>query len=201
MTGHMNKKDIPEKIKERLYPQVLKLFSENDFHQVNIRDISKKSDISVGTLYKYFESKENLLFTAIEEYLSELRELMRTHISGIENPKEIFRKIFWVTMDFYDRNPGVAITAFITVPTKTWMQENAYRRDDLKEILSEVHGRLHAQGLIDPMLDLRALNSLYFMFTARHINVWYYHRMKWKLSDRIGDFFELFWKILDTPVK
>jgi AcrR family transcriptional regulator len=197
----MNNKEIPEKIKERLYPKVLKLFSENDFHQVNIRDISKRSDISVGTLYKYFESKENLLFTAIEEYLSELRELMRQHIGGIENPKEIFRKIFWVTMDFYDRHPGVAIAAFITVPTKTLMQENAYRRDDLKEIFTTLHGRLRAQRSIDPALDLRSLNSLYFMFTARHINVWYYHGMKWKLSERIGDFFELFWKILDPPGK
>ena len=33
---------IPEKLKDRLYPVVLRQFSMKDFHAVNIRDISKK---------------------------------------------------------------------------------------------------------------------------------------------------------------
>lgn len=51
---------IPKKIKERLYPVVLQQFSMKDFHAVNIRDISKESGISTGTIYKYFLSKEDL---------------------------------------------------------------------------------------------------------------------------------------------
>ena len=48
---------MPEKLKERLYPVVLRQFSGKDFHAVNIRDISKESGISTGTIYKYFSSR------------------------------------------------------------------------------------------------------------------------------------------------
>ena len=51
---------ITKKIKERLYPVVLRQFSMKDFHAVNVRDISKESGISTGTIYKYFPSKEDL---------------------------------------------------------------------------------------------------------------------------------------------
>ncbi len=195
----MRRKDIPEKIRARLYPRVLEIFSENDFHQVSIRDIANKTEISLGTLYKYFDSKENLLFTVLEDYLGEMRQIMIMHVAALENPREIFRKIFWVTMDYYDNHPSVAITAYITVPTKTWMQQKAYRRDDIKDILSSVYHDLSARNAIDPQLDVRALSSLYFMFTDRHINVWYYHGMKWKLAERMDDFFDHFWKIIEPP--
>ena len=115
-------KDIPAKIKERLYPVVLDLFSERDFHQTNLRDISRISGISTGTIYKYFPSKEALLFSILDENITALGALIRDQIRGMEDTKEIFRRIFWVTMDFYDRHPGVAVTSFITVPMRTWMK-------------------------------------------------------------------------------
>ena len=65
---------IPEKLKARLYPRVLELFSQKDAYQVSISSISKSSGVSSGTLYKYFGSKEDLLFTIIEEKLAELGE-------------------------------------------------------------------------------------------------------------------------------
>jgi AcrR family transcriptional regulator len=53
---------ISEKLKEHLYPVFLRQFSMKYFHAVNIRDISKESGISTGTIYQYFSSNEDLLF-------------------------------------------------------------------------------------------------------------------------------------------
>jgi len=195
----MNILKVPDKIRDRLYQTVLGLFSERDFHQVNIREISRESGISIGTIYKYFSSKEDLLFSIIEEYLGQLNVLIRTHVQGIENPKEIFRKIFWITMDFYDRNPGVAITGFITVPTKTWMLRDTYRMDDVRDVLGEILARVKKSGGINPDLDERTLNSLYFMFCNRLVNIWYYHGMKGKLTELLSEYFEYFWRIIELP--
>jgi len=191
--------DIPRKIKERLYPVVLDLFSEKDFHQINLRDISRISGISTGTIYKYFPSKEALLFSILDENISKIGILIKEHISGIENTKEIFRKIFRTTMDFYDRNPGVAITAFITVPMRTWMKERSYRRDAETSFMKGVLIRAKERGDFDTAIDDRHIADLYFMFCHRHIHSWYYNGMKWKLADTISDFFELFWKIMAPP--
>ena len=92
---------VPEKLKQRLYPAVLELFSDYDFHRVNIREISKRTGVSSGTIYRYFSSKEALIFTILDEQISGISRRISRHITGMADIREIFRKVFWVTMDFY----------------------------------------------------------------------------------------------------
>lgn len=193
------KPEIPQKIKDRLYPAVLELFSRKDFHQVNLREISGMTGISSGTIYKYFHSKEDLLFTILEEKISIIGVTIKDHIAGMENTREIFRKVFWITMDFYDHNPGVAITSFITVPMRTWMKEKSYRREEDTAFMKQFLAEARKHGDIDPSIDDRNVADLYYMFCYRHIHSWYYHGMKWKLADNISVFFDLFWKVIAPP--
>jgi len=195
------KPKIPDKLKNRLYPVVLEIFSYNDFHQVKIRVISEKSGVSVGTIYKYFSSKENLLFYVLEEKIKNIYELIRIHIQGLESTKEIFRKILWVTMDYYDKNPGVAITAFITVPTRTWMQQESFRGLPLIRIFIEFLDKARKRGDIDPLIDIRLFQDIYYMICYRITHKWYYFGMKWKLVDPIRNDFHLFWKLIAKPSK
>lgn len=187
---------FPEKLKQRLYPVVLGLFAENDFHQVNIREIYKKSGISPSTIYRYFPSKEDLLFAILDEKIGEIGALVREHIKGIESAREVLRKIFWVTMDYYDRNPGVAVTAFITVPMRAWMKERSYRREDASAILAEVVRRARERGEIDPSLRTAQILDQYYMHCYRQIHLWYFNGMTTKLVDRIPTFFDTLWKTL-----
>ena len=185
---------IPDKLKERLYPTVLALFSDNDVHRVNLREISNRTGISSGTIYKYFTSKEDLIFTILDEKITEIGASLKLHIAGLEEIKEVFRKVFWVTMDFYDKNPGVAITAFITVPMRSWMKEKSYKRGVEHAALREPLNKARQAGAIDPAVSNEQIADLYYMFCYRQIHKWYYFGMKQKLVDTIPDFFELFWK-------
>jgi len=188
--------EISEKLKQRLYPTVLELFSNHDFHRVNIREISKRTKVSSGTIYKYFSSKEELIFTILDEQIAQISVIILNHITGMADIKEIFRKVFWVTMEFYDNNPGVAITAFITVPTRTWMQDKSYKRQDDLTILKQHIADAGEKGRIDPNLSFRQISDAYYMVCYRCIHNWYYSKMKYKLTDKIDDYFILFWKIM-----
>ncbi|MEN6420982.1 MAG: TetR/AcrR family transcriptional regulator [Smithella sp.] len=190
---------MPEKLKERLYPVVLRQFSMKDFHAVNIRDISKESGISTGTIYKYFSSKEDLLFSIIDEKLLDLAELLRIHLEGTEDIREMFRKMFWVTMNFFDNNPDLAVTAFVTVPWKSFMASKSYKRESEIDILSGVVEKAKKRGAVITDMENHYFIDLYMMIIQRHIQNWYVHGMKWKLADTIKNFFDFFWKIV-TPL-
>jgi len=192
---------IPSKLKERLYPAVLDLFSQKDFHQVQIREICKRSGLSPSTIYKYYTSKEALLFAILDEKIREIVSLSNVHLQGLESTKEIFRKIFWVSMDFYDRNPGVAITSFITVPMRTWMNSSSYGKNDFLGVAAEFIHQGRERKEIDPDVDPKQIRDLYYMYCHRQIQLWYYHGMKWKLVDTIPRFFGLFWKTVSSPHK
>lgn len=187
---------IPEKLKDRLYPVVLKQFSGKDFHAVNIRDISRESGISTGTIYKYFLSKEDLLFSIIEEKLLALASLLRMHLAGTEDIREMFRKLFWVTMNFFDENPDLAVTVFITVPMKSFMANKSYKRESEMDILNEIVEKAKKKGAVISDIENRYFADLYMMIIQRHIQNWYAHGMKWKLAERINNFFDFFWKVV-----
>ncbi|HUN53701.1 MAG TPA: TetR/AcrR family transcriptional regulator [Smithella sp.] len=187
---------MPEKLKERLYPVVLRQFSMKDFHAVNIRDISKESGISSGTIYKYYFSKEDLLFSIIDEKLRNLASLLRMHIAGIEDIREMFRKLFWVTMNFFDENPDLAITEFITVPLKSFMASKSYKRESEIDILNEIVEKAKKKGAVISDIENNYFVDLYMMITQRQIQNWYVHGMKWKLADTINNFFDFFWKVV-----
>ena len=50
-----------------------KLFAEKGYHKTTIRDIAKKSGISVGSLYDYIKNKEDILFLLGQEFFRHLR--------------------------------------------------------------------------------------------------------------------------------
>jgi AcrR family transcriptional regulator len=192
---------IPEKLKERLYPVVLRQFSMKDFHAVNIRDISKESGISTGTIYKYFSSKEDLLFSIIDEKLHDLASLLRMHLAGTEDIREMIRKMFWVTMNFFDDNPALAVTAYITVPLKSFMANKTYRRETEIDIWNGIIEKAKKKGAIISDIENHYFVDLYVMITTRHIQNWYVHGMKWKLAETIDNFFDFFWKVVAPLVE
>ncbi len=153
--------------------------------------------MSTRTIYKYFDSKEDLLFSIIDERLVELAGLMRIHIGGLKSTSEIFRKLFWVTMDFFDRNPDLAVTAFITVPLKSFMESGVYRRESELDIISEVVTLAKQKRGVDPDIADYYFTDFYFMICHRHIHNWYFNGMKWSLADEVDHFFDFFWRVVE----
>ncbi len=48
-----------------------KLFSKNGYHNTQISDIVKTASIARGTIYQYFENKEDIYITLLENYYME----------------------------------------------------------------------------------------------------------------------------------
>lgn len=194
-SNEMEKLTPPKKITDKLYPAAIKLFSENDFHNVNVRELSACSHVSLGTIYKYFDSKEDVLFSAIEVHFKNIDQMCKIHIQGLEDPKEIFRKLLWVTMDYYDKHPEVAIIAFITIPQKTWMSQRNYYRSHL-ELEGYIREKFLKHPEIDPCaLEKRTFLDIYYMICYRKIYMWFYAHQAYSLVDSMTKDFELYWKL------
>lgn len=62
------------------------LFAEKGYHKTSIRDIAKKSGISIGSLYDYMRNKEDILYLLANEFYSNLREEVIKVTSGDNDP-------------------------------------------------------------------------------------------------------------------
>ncbi|WP_171012878.1 TetR/AcrR family transcriptional regulator [Arcobacter arenosus] len=85
-----------EEKKNNIIENSLKLFSKNGFYNTTIPDIAKAMKMSVGNMYNYFKSKEELAKYAIKYSTNvlaiELREINQMDISSKDKIFEFTRK-------------------------------------------------------------------------------------------------------------
>lgn len=54
----------------------LKVFAENGYHNASIQDIAKATELSVGTVYQYFPSKEALFMYVVHQGFGIIKEVV-----------------------------------------------------------------------------------------------------------------------------
>jgi AcrR family transcriptional regulator len=188
-------------IRQRLEPVVLNEFANGDFHQVNMRDIAEKAGVGYASIYRHFKNKESLLFWFVDNWLSELVARMSDHLLGLEEIKEKIRKIIWLQLDFYNRNPQVGRITMITVPLNVWMQDETYRQQRLTKLLLKVFKEGKQQGVLDPGLPVTVILDVIFGMIRRTFTMWIYRGRKGELTDQAGQVFELCWRAIADPGK
>ena len=64
--------------RNQLIDTALKLFAQKGFENTTIKDISRTAGVAQGLIYHYFESKEELLFAAVDKhgFLPEIRRIL-----------------------------------------------------------------------------------------------------------------------------
>jgi AcrR family transcriptional regulator len=60
----------------RIVDAAVALAEEGGFDGVRLRDVAESSDVALGTLYKYFRSKEDILLYALNEETERLESVM-----------------------------------------------------------------------------------------------------------------------------
>ena len=115
----------PAAVIKRLYPAAITAFAESDFQHVGMRDISAASGVSTATIYKYFASKEALLFAILRQELDAIDRDIALAIEQQADHADKWRACFHALMRHYEERPDLAIVYFITVPTKTWIAEGS----------------------------------------------------------------------------
>lgn len=70
--------NISQEKRERIINAATTEFALKGFDNANIKNIAKKADVSVGSLYKYFENKQDLFLTIIHYNISTIEDLLET---------------------------------------------------------------------------------------------------------------------------
>ena len=74
--------------KEQILHAAAGLFAEKGFHRTTTRDIAEAADVAEGTLYNYFESKEDLLIAILAHVSEESNMLERLSLPPDEDPRQ-----------------------------------------------------------------------------------------------------------------
>lgn len=87
----MRKKD--ETLRETLLEYARGIASEQGLDAINIRALAKQAGVASGTVYNYFESKDDILLAITEEYWRKALEELREEIRADTFPEQM-REIY-----------------------------------------------------------------------------------------------------------
>ena len=82
-----------------------KIFSRKGFHNVKMAEIANASGFSVGSLYQFFEGKENLYATMISEKLDLMYSQVRNATDSAGSVIEKIDTLIYSTLLFAQENP------------------------------------------------------------------------------------------------
>lgn len=193
-----NKVFKPE-IQKRLEAAVLEIFSESDFHQANIRTVAKKAGVSFSTIYGYYGSKEGLVFAVVDVWLGKLTDRIIDHLQGIEDLKEKLRKVFWLQLDYYEKNQSLAKILFMTLPMKTWMADKTFQQKKMMNLFLEVLSQGQKEGILNPNVRAGVLMDFMMGFVQRTFFMWVSRGQKESLISQANVLFEMVWRAITVP--
>lgn len=92
----MEQRKLPRREKEKLrqrqemFAAALDLFSEKGYHNVSMHEIAAKAEFAIGTLYKFFNNKEDLYKALILEQSDRFHEALT---KAIEEPDDEIERL------------------------------------------------------------------------------------------------------------
>lgn len=88
----------------RLVQAAIPVFAKNTFREAKMNDVAISADVGKGTLYEYFESKDELFLEIFKMWFSLLEEQIQDVASAIKDPvKQIltFYEQYFATIEKY----------------------------------------------------------------------------------------------------
>lgn len=112
--------NISEK-KKAIFESTLELIQEHGFHGAPMSQVAKNAGVAAGTIYHYFESKDELIRELYVYNKSRVVDIVAQAIEGNATYKEKFYKIWQNLYEFYIQNPNVLIffEQFVNSPFNT----------------------------------------------------------------------------------
>lgn len=190
---------MPPATRLRVEAAVLNVFSAQEFHKVKLADVAADANVSLKTIYKFYGSKENLLFESLDTWIGQLTARMIDHLKGIADFKERLRKVFWLILDYFEKNPKVAQLLMTSVHLSSLKHTDAFRQPELMALFMRVLREGRAQGVLTDEVNEAVVLDFIIGITERTALMWMIRGQEGSLSEQANTLFEMLWRAIANP--
>ena len=92
--------------KKELAQTALDLFAKKGFEHTTIKDIALAAGIGKGTVYEYFDTKDDLIIQAINDWMEKLESEVMGAFSNDDDFESLIRKMVRGTMEAFIADPN-----------------------------------------------------------------------------------------------
>ncbi len=153
----------PEKYR-RILDAAIHVIARNGYHNSRVADIADHAGVADGTIYLYFENKEQILMAAIDSAFATFLKLAQEELGKVRDPREKLRRIAFLHLDLLGKQRDLA-TVFQTELRQSAKFIAQFSRKQLVEyfdLIRSVVREGQQAGIFRPQLsDKIAANCFY----------------------------------------
>ncbi len=149
--------------RDRILEAAIKVFARSGFHATRVSEVAKAAGVADGTIYLYFESKEDLLVSLFEDRVERLLAFMRGELPKQPNAPAKLRAVIDMQLGLLEgeRELAEVITIILRQSTRL-MKEFAAPRflaylDAIAKIVAEGQAAGDFRKDISPHIAARAV--------------------------------------------
>jgi TetR/AcrR family transcriptional regulator, fatty acid metabolism regulator protein len=114
--------------KEQILKAAERIFAQKGYSEATISDVAREAKVSEATIYEYFPSKEELLFSIPGETLRHSKDRIEFTLQFIRGASNRLRAFIYHYLWFYDTHPDyAAVTMMILKQNRKFLEEKAYQ--------------------------------------------------------------------------
>lgn len=185
--------------RERIEAAALKLFAQREFHHVGLDEIAAGARASLQTIYRHYGSKEAILEACLHRWARDLATRMTDHLQGIETYKDRLRKVFWVVLDYFDRNPDVARMIQNSVSSEVVRRDVTDEQRTLTALFLRVLREGREQGVLTDEISERLLLDYFYGVLIRLIQMHIARGETEPLAAQANTLFDILWRAIAHP--
>jgi TetR/AcrR family fatty acid metabolism transcriptional regulator len=100
-------KPAPDK-REKILRAAVKVFARKGFYATRVSEIAKAAGVADGTIYLYFENKDDVLISVFEDRITKLLVVLREEIAKSSGFEDGFRRIVELQLGLLDGQRDLA---------------------------------------------------------------------------------------------
>jgi TetR/AcrR family transcriptional regulator len=174
----------PEK-RERLLREAARLFAERGFNQTDMAELAGRAGVAKGSIYNYFESKEDLYLYVCRDGIERSRKAI---YSDMDPDWDIYRQVdhmFRQGMRFVQSHPeylilyaNISSAGMERFSEQMSLEVEKFTADHLKRIIRRDMARGLVRDDVDVNLAAFLINSLYIVFMTSLVSSHFKIRMR-----------------------
>jgi TetR/AcrR family fatty acid metabolism transcriptional regulator len=119
--------------KEQILRAAERVFAQKGFQEATISEVAKEASVSDATIYEYFSTKEELLFSIPGETARRGKERLEFHLKMVRGAANKLRGIIYHYLWFYQSHPDYAAVAMLILKqNRKFLETQAY--NDVREL-------------------------------------------------------------------
>jgi AcrR family transcriptional regulator len=120
-------------------------FVERGFHAVSIRDLAKEAGLSLSVLYHYYASKQELLYSILNEAIDSFHEIVAAHTRESGSPTDPVRHFLVLIESMIDYRATLRVDSLLFIREMRNLEPEYF--DKLNDRQAE------AMGLFETVID------------------------------------------------